>query len=195
MIIPVDYLQANIRLGGVALPLGAEVTQGFAVGSFPSPTPTGVANDIADAWSTNVMPTLVNSVTFIECAVKFGPNDTGPAGAVARAVAGSNADQPLCPNTALLVRKITTLGGRRGRGRMYVPGVPETRFDGAGNMNSGDLNAYQVAFDGFLADCLTAGLEAVVLHAAGISSTPAPTPMIEYSVQSKAATQRDRMRR
>lgn len=195
MIIPVDHLQANIRLDGVALPFGAEVTQGFAVGSFPSPTPAGVADDIADAWSVNVMPALVNSVRLVEVAVKFGPNDTGPAGAVSRAVAGGLSDEPLCPNTALLVRKITTLGGRRGRGRIYVPGLPEGRFDGAGNMNASNLNIYQVAMDGFLSDCLAAGLEAVVLHAAGISTTPAPTAMTGYSVQAKAATQRDRMRR
>src|SRR4029453_202822 len=40
------------------------------------------------------------------------------------------------PNSAYLLKKTTALGGRKHRGRSYIPGVPREWVDGAGAMST-----------------------------------------------------------
>lgn len=110
---------------------------------------------------------------------------------------GTGTGTPLPNNCATLLKKSTALGGRRNRGRMYVPCPMEAEVDGAGICTAPSLTAWNTecakilpggavhtAF-GFLGD-------AVVLHEAG-SQTPAV--VTDLSPAPKIATQRRRMRR
>jgi hypothetical protein len=195
MIIPSGFAQSNIRFTGAAVPLGAEITIGWELASFPGPTPAAVAEAIADAWSPTIHEVLVNTLILSEVYVKFGPNDVGPSGSAFRNIPGSDVASAVPPNTAALVRKNTSQGGRRGRGRMYVPGVPDPHVDGSGTISTVMLNLLQVGIDDFVAATFTAGLVGVVLHAPGASTTPAPSQIDTWAVQSTVATQRDRLRR
>jgi hypothetical protein len=115
---------------------------------------------------------------------------------------GAEAAQMLPPNVALLVKKNTALGGRRGRGRMYMPWVTQ---DGASNdvgtLDGASLAARQTAADEMLASLASEPVTAietpmVLLHdSSGAGVEPPPTPVTSLLVDSRVATQRRRMAR
>lgn len=106
----------------------------------------------------------------------------------------------LPPNSAVLIRKQTGLAGRRGRGRMYVPGVLEGSVDNVGLLTSTYRGSLQTAYDLWLTG-LEEGVSSilpmppVVLHRSeGAGVEPAPTPVTSLTVETKIATQRRRLR-
>jgi len=55
-------------------------------------------------------------------------------------------------NTAVLVQKRTLLGGRRGRGRVYLPWfLPETQVDEIGGISTSQQGIVQLAMDNYYA--------------------------------------------
>lgn len=97
-------------------------------------------------------------------------------------------------NCATLVQKRTEAGGRRGRGRMFVPGVAEGDTDAAGNLASVARTAWQTQMTGLVTDvaALTNFTGLVLLH----DTAPFdPNPITALTVAPKIATQRKRMRR
>jgi hypothetical protein len=109
---------------------------------------------------------------------------------------GSNNDEPLPPNCALLVRKTTAFGGRRNRGRAYIPGLslkPST--SPAGMIDGAAVTALQSDANDWWAAAANVGPPEVsglvLLH----SESPfTPTPITGLDVQDKIATQRRRLR-
>lgn len=107
---------------------------------------------------------------------------------------GTMVGHPPPSNCAVLVRKNTALGGRRGRGRMYLPPfmLAEGSVDPNGNLDSAFVT-------GNTQNCTTAfvtNMNPVLFHNSdGVTPAPAPTPITSVAVQSKIATQRRRMRR
>jgi hypothetical protein len=113
------------------------------------------------------------------------------------AVAGNSGLATVPQNTAWLVKKISGLGGRRNRGRMYFPGVSESVVDNKGELTSGQITALNTlvgslkvggsvhtAF-GFLG-------QMQILHETGSQT---PTEVTDLVVQKVVATQRRRLRR
>jgi hypothetical protein len=106
---------------------------------------------------------------------------------------GTGTSNPLPNNCASLVRKGTALGGRRGRGRMYIPGIAEANVSNNGTISTTPLATLQTAMNNFQLDIVnTAEVEALaLLH----SSAPfTPTAITDLKVQPRIATQRRRMR-
>lgn len=105
----------------------------------------------------------------------------------------TGAPTALPPNCALLVRKITASGGRRGRGRFYLPGVIEAYADGAGLIDSGTIAILQTNAGTMLSNLLLDAdiAQVVLLH----STAPfTPTVITNFVVQNRLATQRRRLR-
>lgn len=108
-------------------------------------------------------------------------------------VSGVNVPQ----NTAFLARKQTNQGGRRNRGRMYFPGVPESSCTGAGVVPIATVTA----FNSCLQSLLIGGSihtafgflgQAALLHQSGSQT---PTEVVDLQCQRVVATQRRRLRR
>lgn len=96
------------------------------------------------------------------------------------------------PNLAILVRKRTTLGGRRNRGRFYLPFMAsEDDVAEGGFLLATPLADTQAACDDFMTELNTRDCPMFLLHADGGS----PTPVVQLEVQRQCATQRRRMRR
>lgn len=109
---------------------------------------------------------------------------------------GSAPNFPMWPNTAVLVRKQGDLGGRRNRGRMYIPGLAlRTLVSPAGVIDSAFLADLQTNLTDFLdnLDSLTepGPMTLVTLHSSG---TPTPASITTLTAQPKLATQRRRLR-
>lgn len=94
-------------------------------------------------------------------------------------------------NVSTLVKKITALGGRSGRGRMFLPPF--------------NLNETSVANNGMITGAVLATMQTginaafwaanrVLLHDSATPGSPDPTPITSLIVDPQVATQRRRLR-
>lgn len=190
MIIPDGYAQVNLQYTGVNVPTGAEVT--FGVEADGLANATAIGNGVADAVvASTLMANFVNDVVISTIHVKVGPNETGPFADVAVNIPGTTTSPPLPANVSLLVKKSTPLGGRKGAGRMFFPGVPEAAVDDAGNVDGAYLSAVQTDLNALLTQLEAELCPMYLLH--GDATTP--SQVLALTVLSPAATQRRRLRR
>lgn len=109
------------------------------------------------------------------------------------ATAGTHAGAPLPNNCAILFRKVTAAGGRRHRGRMYIPGVAETSVG-----ESGILAPALQTIANTAALALRTNLVALAtvdtLQLFHQSDAFVPTEITTLTAQNRIATQRRRMR-
>jgi hypothetical protein len=193
MLIPFDYGQVNWKLTGTGLPSGAEVTCGFWHHNF-----AGTVQDAAEAlwqtWADNVMPLLASSVAVTSALVKYGPNDDGAAYEFVDSQAGTAGSETSPPNAAVLVTKQTIVGGRKGRGRMYVPGIPEADVSPGGLIAGATVTAWNAAFEDMRDEATGLNLPFRLLHGE-YDPQPAPYSIEAFSVTDLLATQRRRLRR
>lgn len=193
VLIPNDYAQVTLGFTGVAIPLGAACTLGLNVELYPG-DPTAAALDIAQDVLPAMSAYVVNKVAITSIKVKFGPTQTGPSAEIATNIPGLGNLDPAPPNTALLVRKITGFGGRQGTGRWYWPGIADTQIDDGGNLGPATVTSLQTGFNSFHSNLVASGLVPVLLHGED-EPISTPMPITSFSVQSRVATQRRRLRR
>jgi hypothetical protein len=202
--VPDGYLEVAYRHALVGDAEEMLVTQGFKIFDIPSNIAT-FAGQVADLWVTHILPNIGAEYTFKGVHLAFGPDGQGIRFSLERTQASTNALQPLPQNTAVLVRKNTGLGGRRNRGRMYIPGVPEGSVSSSGAL----FVAYQTEFQSDINNWQAANIALIdiefhaLFHATPDDTStgvPVPQPAIAPSavtsmtVQSKVATQRRRLR-
>jgi hypothetical protein len=137
---------------------------------------------------------ISSSYTIDSCLVKYGPNATGEAGVYSNPLAGTAAATSAGPNTSYLVRKNTGFGGRTGRGRLYLPGVTDTAYLEGGAILAATVTAVTNAFEALRTSLISVGIVPTLLHAPG-SPVTLPRPITSFSCDSRAATQRRRLRR
>lgn len=190
MTIPAGYAQAQYRYTGSVLPYGAAMTMGYNITSF-SGGPDDLAEVIGDSWETRFEAVTQQQVNLTTLFVKLGPDSTGPSAEYAVGGVGTINDPPASPASAILVSKQTASGGRRNRGRLYMPGLWDGAVQDAGVLSGGTVTSVQAAWNNHLADLDTAGIFPVILH----SDEGSPTSIIAMSVAPKIATQRRRLRR
>jgi hypothetical protein len=190
VIIPVGFAQVNMKVNLGTSGRGAEWTFGLD-DSLGSP-PITIANAVLTSWTTNVKGLFCNDISLTSILVKNGPNATGPSAELGVGVAYSGVGLTLPGNVAVLIRKHTGSGGRKGRGRLYHPGV----FTGLLNADAdtiapASVTALANGFQAFFDDLQTAGYTPVLLH--GDATTP--TVITSVSCESVVATQRRRIRK
>lgn len=191
--IPTGYAQANWFFTGTGAPTGAQVTLGLDVGALVGDEDQ-LPEALWNAWDSTIHLQLSGGIILEKCVVKFGPNDVGPFYEYVDTANGGAAGVSDSPNVAMLVRKQSLLGGRRNRGRMYIPGVSQSDVGEDGTLVGASLIAFQTAMDDFLTEIEATGCTPVLLHSESLGVL-APTPMTSFSVQSLVATQRRRLRR
>lgn len=189
---PVGYASVLHSFSGLSLPLGAAVTYGVDITVFAG-DPISLAQDLHDFWTTRFMPFMPTSSSIDSTLVKFGPDATGPSAEYTDVNGGGSAGVPASPNVAYLIHKNTSLGGRAGRGRLYLPGVTEANVDGAGVVLPAGRTAIQTAATAFLGDLTSNNTDMVLLHGPG-APISSPTNVSSLSVDSRVATQRRRLR-
>lgn len=184
------YGQVNFVFSNDSNPNPAEVTLGVTGDISDGAAATDL---IAGAFANRIMPFLVDDIALVATRLKIGPNATGPSFENTTVTEGGDTGDGVPANTSILVRKVTDLGGRAGRGRWYLPGLRENRVDSGGNIDGSYVSDLGGAIDLFLEDLADALIVPVVLHGAD-SPLSVPTGITGMSVQSRAATQRRRMR-
>lgn len=157
--------------------------------------PSDGAELIADAWRDNIMPVVGSNLLFDGVTLRAGQGSGDPLVYefdYGTAIAGGDPGITAPPNVAYLVRKNTNLGGRKNRGRMYLCGVLADELDSTATINTTFQATLSAAIDAWVAEveALSFVGTMVLLHA----DASTPTPITSWSLQSKVATQRTRLR-
>lgn len=189
MTIPTGYSQVNLVWTGAAAPSGAQTV--FGVLNSTALTPNAIAAAVNTIVIARIVPQLLNAITYSGCNVKNGPDLTGPFGGVGASSTPAASTAAASPNVTYLLVKQTALGGREGRGRMFLPCVGEANVDASGNVAGATITALATAFASVLSDLTAANLPMQLLH----KSATSPTPVTSIAVSTKVATQRRRLRR
>lgn len=190
MIIPPGFAQVNMMFAGGGLPRGAQVT--FGVASQPLISPSDIATAVGNLYNQHIRPEASNQMQLEGILVKMGPNDTGPSAIGTYASVGLKIMGDVFPNVALLIRKNTLVGGRRGRGRFYWPIIADGVISNGGFIDGLTVGALQNAFASFHAGLNDGGHPMQLLHADAVTQ---PVPVSSLTVQGTVATQRRRLRK
>lgn len=193
--IPVGAAQASLRWSVAGDPEFMVATIGFVDITAARSAPV-VAAAMGTAWDASTFTTAANiaagwSAGTILVTVM---DATGPLTfEVGTAVGGSGAAGTLPNNCAVLARKFTASGGRRNRGRFYLPPAYflDTEVNQVGTLDPAVVTEYQGYVDSLLAQMVIQDLGPRLLHSDGGGATP----ITSIVVQPKLATQRKRMRR
>jgi hypothetical protein len=188
MIIPVGFAQASFLHNLIGSDKKAVCT--FGVELQGTDFGENRAADLAGIWETRVMPQMTDVWVFDRATLKYGPVSTGPTFESVSTTQGGASGDSTTPQVATLVRKTTALGGRKNRGRLYVPGVPEAQVGPTGALTSTYRTTLQTLWTGVLSDLATANMPMVILHA----SSSDPTTVASLVVDEEVATQRRRLR-
>jgi hypothetical protein len=114
----------------------------------------------------------------------------------AASVTGSKTMGSIPANNALVLTKVTNRGGKRGRGRWFVPwclGATDVAEDGTIVASSGA--AVATAFEQFRSALDLAGLPLVLLHSPGHSAAGSPDTVVRIAYSPVIGTQRRRLGR
>lgn len=170
-------------------------------GVDPSATdPVSIAQGVASSITlANSLGSITDStVTFKSVTVRLGQDGGDPLVGVhpMTAPGTGGALSTLPPNCATLVHKRTAKGGRRHRGRMYLPWcVQEASVSETGVLDPAIVTQTQNAMTIFLNALTTANVPMVLLHSEGVSPVPPATLVTSLTVDALIATQRRRLGR
>lgn len=196
VLIPVGYGEGVWIFRGPGATKNCTMTMGFHDGSVS--TAGTVAGDLYDAVNSGVSDNLCEATSMVVGWQLLGTDftymdDSGPIlGSYRVTTTGTKSGSPLPTNCAFLASKGTATGGRKGRGRWFIPPfmLGESGVDGNGIIDSGILPTLQGYLDAVMAQFVTLDLHPVLLH----STAGTPAPITALTLQSQLATQRRRMR-
>lgn len=202
LVVPQDFasvVQTFIWTGDPE-PMAITYGVGIDTGSPPASV-TDLAEDLRDAFDTAMLPSIDGILSMGQTEVSW--QDSAPPTPPLIGVAagggsgGGTAGSVLPQNSAFLVHKRTALGGRGGRGRLYVPGVDESVCSDLGAITS----TWQNTFNTALAAWLTAivgivGVTNMVLFHddGGAYAAETPYQVVSLTLDPNIATQRRRLR-
>lgn len=173
---PPGYADCSYELRHSSMSRSAFITFGVDV---TGTDPVTIAGQVKDAFANagSLLTIMDNSVSLIATRVSLGTDGSEDIVGVNRtAVPCTRSQQSLPAQCAVLVRKVTARGGRRGRGRMYIPwSASAAGFGENGTVATGEVPLVQAAVDVWKnALSATAG-PLVVLHRPSAPGTMHPT--------------------
>lgn len=196
--IPVGYLQATLvwNLTGVTKDITTSI--GFDSETFSEDTPTQMATEIYAFFTTGSFGVcsagqMGQNFTFQGVSVAKQMEEGPLVGTRFQPIVGTLTHQALPANCSSLVTKLTTLGGRRNKGRCYWPVTmaAEGSVDPAGFITPSIVTGWNTNVATNLSAAATAGYTPVLFH----SEAPfTPTPISALQLKDKIATQRRRLR-
>lgn len=201
LIIPDGFAQVTIPIRHVLMAREAVVT--FGVEWNPAGTAEAALDRIFSDWFETMGGVIDEACTQGPARASVGTSTDEHIQVEGTDTGGSSRSvEEAPPNVAMLIQKRTARGGRRGRGRMFVPwALDEGQVSGVGGITVGQVNLAQTAADAFLFNLLTIDGDGGpftmhILHVSGGSTTPGPPdPVTALVVDNVVSTQRRRLGR
>jgi hypothetical protein len=203
-IVPAGYARVvhSLELVGDAEPMAIT----YGVGPIDlADDPQAVVTGLHNAFGTHLAPRVSNQYVLAqtELLYQFASLPSDPVVYLASTpIACTQENMALPQNSATLVHKRTSLGGARGRGRLYVPGVPEGEVSPTGILVAAWRTTLGASFTSFLAAIEAAipgpNTGMVLLHQSVGTPPPGfppPTIVTALTVDPRIATQRRRLRK
>lgn len=191
LVIPAGFFQVSFQFTQAGSGQKAAVTVGAG---GPDPINNDEAAQFELGFRDPIMPLMTSDWTHDKVTW------TSAAGTVRETfltVVGGELTAPLIAAAAILVHKRTSLPGRRGRGRWFIPGPGEGAVGGAGELTAGRLADWQNAVTNIMANwALTSDYDPYLLHNQAVGDPPPPVPHIinDLDVSPKCGIQRRRLR-
>lgn len=196
LVIPPGFAQLTVPMKHASLVRSAVVTFGVATnGAF---TPTELCDRAAADFQAALQTTIDSQVTVGPVEASVGQDGGENLAAVgSHTFVGTRASDSQPPNCALIARKLTNRGGRRGRGRMFLPWcIAETAVDEVGVITPANVTTINGLLDDLLDNLLTApAIQMVLLHSTGNTPTGAPDAVQSLQLDTRIGNQRDRLGR
>jgi len=169
-------------------------------GIDPSETnPVLIAADLYNAWNYagSVNSVMDSNTTLTGIRVSLGTDGGGDiVASPLYTLVGGAGKSSVPPNCAVLVHKTTARGGRRGRGRLFIPWMlAETEVDEAGIIMAATITTFNAALAVWLGRLNASNMPMVVLHGPGRTPTPAPDVVTQLAADRLISTQRRRLGR
>jgi hypothetical protein len=195
--LPTGFYTYSFKFGGTSAPSGAAMT-GCGIKTNAS-TELGIAQTLGTTFISRLSAFGPSTLTLQEVYVRLGADvGTGVSYTEPYAATGASSSAGASPGVAYLIRHQTGLGGRRGRGRWYLPGVIEPQVDQGGVVLPTFVASVNTALTGMLGDLSTAGIPLAVGHRYPEFFTGpklVPNVITTSFLDSKVASQRKRQRR
>jgi hypothetical protein len=198
LIIPPGFAAVTHPMKHSASPREATICYGIqlAVGVTVAPA---LANQLNDLLDTHLGAIFASEVTFGPTVLHVG-QDGGESLVVEGNTTqqGSSVSEKPPSQVAGLVRKTTSRGGRRGRGRMYLPWfVHDSEVSEVGIIGSTWVASVNTNLAAWLAGiaALADVVDMELLHSPGVSPTGGPNPVTGLTLDPLIATQRRRLGR
>lgn len=169
------------------------------------------AGEVTALWQQHMLANMNSLITFAGATVRFGQDgaddlvfDMSPQAGQPATGGEPGAMAPL--QVCVLVRKITAVGGRRNRGRIFTPGGVESQIADNSRLLPGFLTEWQTAADAYAQAMALGPGQLAILHPARpsyfrrdgtqVPALPAAAPTLVTALQVEAlvATQRRRIR-
>lgn len=159
--------------------------------------PVAVATNLRTQWlaTASMNTSLDQSVIATEFTARTGSaSGEDLVGSVTNATAGANNVGSPTPNVAVLAYKRTARGGRRGRGRWFLPWfIAETDLNEDGTILTAAQNTLQTRCETFRSLLNTNGTPMVLLHRPGKTVLGDPTPVESIVIANVVSTQKRRL--
>lgn len=204
------WARATHSFVGDALPLGAAITYAFSLSAGQNVSVT-MADALHQAFTSNILPQLSTSVQTASVLLKQGPDATGNSVEWDESDTGGLAGATASPQVAAIVHKTTATGGRRGRGRLFLPGMLEANVSETGLLDATYATTLGSALVSWLSAVnATANVGQMALEheppyewqivdgqprRVATGDAPVPTLITALSLDSRVGTQRRRNRR
>src|SRR5215813_11979301 len=148
--IPEGFAEASAQLRGEGDPDPWCVTWGVGLTGFEGEMREAAGISSA-AFSNNLLGVINNTVTFEQLTFRIGQASGPPLLEIVSVMVDGGAGSAMLPqNAAALFDKTSSTPGRRGRGRMFLPGcLPEGQVTETGVLSDNLIIALNAAADGF----------------------------------------------
>ena len=198
LIIPPNYVLAAWTLEGAPGTGPFVTTCGYRLGTSGVPY-IDVAEDLFAAYAGTIMPITTSDLTLTKCSLTATDGYGGTGAVVYEGSAAGGLPSSSTPiAAAVIASKVSNQLGRKGRGRMFVPGLLySSSYDSSGDIGADKLVPIQTALNAFYAALNTASGEPsesdsfpVILH----TSVLPPSPILSLNAATKIGWIRKRIR-
>lgn len=196
VIIPPGFAAASMEHWLGNYPRPAVTTWGLDI-SGASYSPDELAFQFASAFNATISLLLDSSTTMRDARVLIGQDGGDPVVGYSYLQQQGGRNMPGTPPAlALMVDKRTNLGGRRNRGRVYLPwAINETEVSEQGGISGARIDLWQATMTSFMGELEDRDIPPVVLHGPGTTTPPPPTPVTNFIPNPTIRTQRRRQTR
>lgn len=159
--------------------------------------PDVMAKEFIDTLGPIFAPGIDSNVIMRNTRMVLGQDGVDPViGFSTVSYAGTAVRESVAPALACLINLNTGLGGRRNRGRKYIPwALNDSAVSERGAVEPSSVSAWSSRAAAFRTALLAEDWVPVILHGTGSSSVPDPTPITSMVCSPVVSTQRQRQAR